>query len=218
MKKKKSVFQRLFLFALIMLLFTGIGTVPLLDTGSATAFASSKNKTVKLNVKEKKLLKNQTFTIKVYRLKKSHKVKFRSKDSDIVSISSTKTKQCTIKAEAVGETTIVATVYNPKKDNKKIKTLHCNISVTPPAVSVCFKSSSYTLKVNDSINLSTLLNLKPKNTAEVPVFTVSDSDCLRVSPNGFAKALDQGTVTVTATISNGKSDKLTVYIEKDEEE
>ena len=217
MKKKKSVFQRLFLFALIMLLFTGIGTVPLLDTGSATAFASSKNKTVKLNVKEKKLLKNQTFTIKVYRLKKSHKVKFRSKDSDIVSISSTKAKQCTIKAEAIGDTKIIATIYNTKK-NKKVKTLKCRICVTPPAVSVRFKTSSYTLKVNDSINLSTLLTLKPKHTAEVPVFSVSDKDCLRVSPNGFAKALEEGTVTVTATISNGKSDHLTVYIEKGEDE
>lgn len=215
--KKTSVLRRLFLFVMIMFLFSGNVMVPFLETGTVTAFASAKNKSAKLNVKEKKLLKNQTFTIKVYRLKNGHKVRFHSKNSDIVSITNTKSKQCTIKAESIGETKIIATIYNSKKD-KKVKVLRCNVSVTPPAVSVRFKSSSYTLKVNDSINLSTLLTLKPKHTAEVPVFTVSDKERLRVSPNGFAKALSEGTVTVTATISNGKSDQLTVYIEKDEDE
>ena len=216
MRKKAGILRRLILFSLIMMLFCSNGMVPFPETSSITAFAA-KNKSVKLNVKEKKLLKNQTFTIKAYRLKNEHTVKFESKNSDIVSITSTKSKQCKIKAEAVGQTKIIATIYNKKKD-KKVKTLRCKVCVTPPAVSVRFKSSSYTLKVDDTINLSTLLTLKPKHTAEVPVFTVSDKDCLRVSPNGFAKALSEGTVTVTATISNGKSDHLTVYIEKAEDE
>lgn len=215
MKKKAKILRRLILFSLVMLLFNA-GMVLSSEPYSITAFAA-KDKTVKLNVKEKKLLKNQTFTIKVYRLKKNHKVTFRSKNPDIVSISSTNAKQCTIKAEAVGETKIVAKIYNTKKE-KKVKTLSCNVRVTPPAVSVCFKSSSYTLNVEDSINLSTLLTLKPRHTAEIPIFTVSDKSCLRVSPNGFAKALAKGTVTVTATISNGKSDQLTIYIEEAEED
>lgn len=217
MKKETCILRRIFLFAMIMFLLSGSGIIPISEDAPLTALAASNDKSAKLNVKEKKLLKNQTFTIKVYRLKSGHKVRFRSKNSDIVSITNTKSKQCTIKAEAIGDTKIIATIYNTKK-NKKVKTLKCRICVTPPAVSVRFKTSSYTLKVNDSINLSTLLTLKPKHTAEVPVFSVSDKDCLRVSPNGFAKALEEGTVTVTATISNGKSDHLTVYIEKDEDE
>lgn len=213
MKKKTNLLRRLFLFSLVMLLCCGSGMIPILQTSSITAFASPKS--AKLNVKAKKILKKETFTIKVYRLKEGHTVSFRSKDPDIVSISKCKAKQCTIKAKSVGTTKVSATIYN--QDDKKIKTLKCRITVTPPAVSVRFKSSSYTLEVDDSINLSTLLTLKPGHTAEVPVFSVSKMNCLRVSPNGFAKALSEGTVTVTATISNGKSDQITIHIkEKDE--
>lgn len=210
MKKMKttfSSFRRFFIALSLVLLCAQSNIFPFLQIQPIIVHASEKS--VKLNVKEKKMVKGQTFTLKVYRLKKGHTVTFHSKDEDIASVTHVKAKQCTVKALAVGNTKIIANIY---KGEKKVKSLKCQIIVTPPAVSVRFKTSHCKLEVGDSINLCSYVNLKPKNTAETPVFTVSNKGRLRVSPNGFAKALSEGTVTVTATISNGKSDQMTVQI------
>ena len=203
----KNLFKRSVIFFLLCFIMVNSSVASSISHMNITIYASDKSP--KLNVKKKSMLKNQTFKIIVYRLKKNQTVVFSVKDPNIVSIIETKEKQCTIQALAVGKTKVIATIY---KDDKKVKTLKCKITVTPPAVSVQFKVEEVDLEENTSMNLCTLTNLKPKDTAEVPVFTAEDNDVLRVSPNGFITGLKTGSVKVTATISNGKSDTITVNV------
>lgn len=161
------------------------------------------------------MLQNKTYTIQVYRLKKNQTVSFTIQDESIAYITKTTQKNCTFKSESVGKTKLIASIYEKEK---KIKTLTCNIHITPPAVSVRFKKRNCYLNTGKSLGLRSMITLKPSFTAEVPVFTVSDHNCLHVTPNGFATALSAGTVTVTATITNGKSDQITIHIKDSEKE
>ncbi|MBD5088001.1 MAG: hypothetical protein HDT30_04170 [Clostridiales bacterium] len=182
-------------------------------SNSLTAFAKAKQP--KLNVTKVTMLQAQSCTVQVYRLNKKQTVSFYIQDESIAYITKANKKSCTFKSVAVGKTKLIATIY---KNNKKIKTLKCAIHVTPPAVSVRFKKKNCLLVVGESLALRKLINLKPANTAEVPVFTVSDSSYLRVTPNGFATAISSGKVIVTATIANGKSDQITIHIKEKEKE
>lgn len=173
----------------------------------------AKAKQPKLNVPNVTMLQDQTYTVQVYRLMKNQTVSFSIQNESVAYITKTTKKTCTFKSISVGKTKLIATIY---KNDKKVKTLKCTIHVTPPAVSVRFKKKNCPLIVGESLALRKLINLKPANTAEVPVFTVSDSSYLRVTPNGFATALSPGKVIVTATIANGKSDQITIHIKEKE--
>ncbi|MCI8410090.1 MAG: hypothetical protein HFJ09_12595 [Lachnospiraceae bacterium] len=191
-------------FLMILLCFISI-TTPI------TVFAKAKQP--KLNVINVTMLQEQTCTVQVYRLKKKQTASFFIQDENIAYITKSTKKSCTFKSTSVGKTKLIATIY---KNNKKIKTLKCTIHVTPPAVSVQFKKKNRHLIVGESLDLRKLINLKPANTAEIPVFTVNDSSCLRVTPNGFATSISPGKAIVTATIANGKSDQIIIQIkEKD---
>lgn len=194
--------SRFLTFFMIMLCFLYTST-PL------CAFAQTK--TAKLNVTSVTMLQEQTYTVQVYRLKSNQTVSFSIQDEGIAYITNTTKKSCTFKSTTVGKTHLVATIY---KKNKKVKTLKCTIQVTPPAASVRFKKNKITLKTEESIDLRSLVTLKPSNTAEVPTFTVSDNSCLRVTRNGIATGISSGTVVVTASIANGKSDQITIYIKE----
>lgn len=189
-------------FLILVLCFISI-------TAPITVFAKAKQP--KLNVTKVTMLQDQTSTVQVYRLKKEHTVSFFIQDENIAYITKSSKKSCTFKAAAVGKTKLIATIY---KNNKKIKTLKCTIHVTPPAVSVRFKKKNHRLIVGESLDLRKLINLKPANTAEIPVFTVNDNSCLRVTPNGFATSIAPGKVTVTATIANGKNDQIIIQIKE----
>lgn len=189
-------------FLILVLCFISI-TTPI------TVFAKAKQP--KLNVTKVTMLQDQTSTVQVYRLKKEHTVSFFIQDENIAYITKSSKKSCTFKAAAVGKTKLIATIY---KNNKKIKTLKCTIHVTPPAVSVRFKKKNHRLIVGESLDLRKLINLKPANTAEIPVFTVNDNSCLWVTPNGFATSIAPGKVTVTATIANGKNDQIIIQIKE----
>ena len=206
--KKKSYFIYRF-FAVFLILFI-LGTDQHMLSPTPIVYAAQKN--IKLNVRRKKMLKNETFTIKVYRTRKKHTVSFQVEDSSIISILSTQEKECTIQALSVGTTNVYVTITNTKKPEKS-KVLKCKISVTPPAASIQFRISSYNMPLESYLNLYSLIALKPSYTAELPVFEVTEGDCITVSPNGFVSTLYQGSATVTASISSGKSDQITIYVE-----
>ena len=198
--------NRMIAFFLVLFCFLGMST-PL------TSYA--KKKQPKLNVTKVSMLQNKTYTIQVYRLKKNQTVSFSIQDESIAYITKTTKKSCTFKSESVGKTKLIATVYEKEK---KVKTLSCSIHVTPPAVSVRFKKRNCYLSTGETLGLRSLITLKPSFTAEVPVFPVRDHSWLRVTPNGFATALSTGTVTVTATIANGKSDQISIHIKEDDKD
>lgn len=198
-------------FCIFMLFCSSITTLSPLSPYTTTAKAQAQD--VRLSKKTKKISKGQICKIKVQRLPKDAQVVFQISDSNIASIVSDTNKFCKIKGISTGKTKLYANVY---RNREKIATLKCNITVTMPAVSVRFRTSSVTLNVSETLNLLSILNLKPKYTAEVPVFTVSDNSVLSIRKNGNAVALSEGTVSVTATITSGKSDTIPVIVkEKD---
>lgn len=196
--------NRLLAFFMILLSLFGV-TTPLY------VFAEEQEPT--LNVTSVAMLKDQSCTVKVYCLQSNQTVSFSIQDESIACITHTEKKSCTFTSLTVGKTRLVATIY---KNGKKDKTLKCTINVTPPAVSVRFKKEELTIKVDQTKKLRSLVTVKPANTAETPTFTVNNSNRLRVTRNGIATGVSVGKAVVTATIANGKSDKITVYVkEKD---
>lgn len=209
MHKKRT---RLFpiLFCIFMLLYSGVTMLSPLSPYTSIAKAHSQN--IRLSKKNQKVAKGQTCKIKVKHLSKDDEVVFQINNSNVASIVSETNKSCQIKGVATGKTKLYVTVY---RDREKLATLKCNITVTVPAVSVRFRTSSVTLAVSETYNLLSILNIKPKYTAEIPVFTVSDSSILNIQKNGVATALSEGSVSVTATIASGKSDTITIIVEED---
>lgn len=207
-KKRVILFS---IFCIFMLFCSSITTLSPLSPYTTTAKARTQE--VRLSKKNKKVCKGQICKIKVQRLPRDAQVVFQISDSNIASIVSDTNKYCKIKGINTGRTKLYANVY---RNREKIATLKCNITVTMPAVSVRFRTSSVTLNVSETFNLLSILNLKPKYTAEVPIFTVSDNSVLNIRKNGTAIALSEGTVSVTATITSGKSDTIPVTVkEKD---
>lgn len=206
MKKRRTKFFPI-LFCVVMLLCSGITTLSPLSPYTTTAKAHSRD--IQLSRKSKRIAKGQSYKIKISHTSRDDQVVFQVGDSDIASITSETNKSCKIKGISTGKTKLYATVY---RNREKIATLKCSITVTMPAASVRFRTSSVTLEVSEKYDLLSILNLKPKYTAEIPVFTVSDSSVLTIRKNGIATAVSEGTVSVTATIASGKSDTITITV------
>lgn len=155
-------------------------------------------KKTKLNVKKLALTKSETYTIRVYNLKKKHTVKFASDNENIVSVKTNKptSKTAVITAQNLGTTQIRASIYNRK--SKLVRTLKTNVRVTPSAVSIKFFSPKVRLDVSETLKLPVLI--KPNISQEIPVFESSDPDIVTVNSKGFATAISPGHATITATL------------------
>ncbi len=193
------------------LLLCSLGTMLFPGFSPQQNIAYAAENTGKLNKKDVDIVKNQQFTLKILGGRKSDSVVFQVKDTDIASItaSNKKNKSCKIKGIAVGRTKVMAYIY---RNDRKICTLKCSVIVTPPAVSVRFRTSNITMDAGDSLNLMQYLNLKPKNTAEKPVFSCSDTSIVSVKRNGRTEALKEGSVVVTASILNQKYDTIVIKV------
>lgn len=211
MKKLINIFSRILLCVCIISIMTPIVS-PVIPQSSITVYAAKHPS--KLNKTQKRIVKNKSFVLKVKDLPNGETVKFSVKNNKILSLSSIRSKQCRVRGRAVGSAKVYVYIY---RDDEKIRTLKCSVTVTPPAVSVRFRTSSVTMTEKEKIDLMDLLNLKPKNTAERPTFSVSDSSIVHVTNHGTCRALKVGCVTVTATIESGKSDTMTIYVEPKDE-
>lgn len=197
-KRKKGFF----LFLPFFLLAGSFLCEPVVNARAATT-------TYKLNIRKKSIVKDQEFTLRVKRLSTEENVVYSVKDPSIASVSDTGSNKCTVKGLAVGATKIYATVF---RDGQQLKQLQCTLKVTPNAASVRFRISSLELEIGETDDLMRVLSVKPKNTAEIPAFTVSDPSVVQVFKDGTIEALKSGTATVTATIASGRKDSLLVKI------
>ncbi len=160
------------------------------------------SKKIKVNITKCTLVKNTSYTIRVYNVKKSQSVTFKSDKNAIVSTKKTKVNQksVTIKARRVGTANIKTNVYN-KKGNL-VRSLKTSVKVTPKAISVKFTKNALRLKVGESKTLSTIV--KPSSSSEIPVFESSDSDIITVNAKGVITAMSEGSAYVSATILSNK--------------
>lgn len=144
----------------------------------------------RLNLKNITIVKGKTFSLKVYFLKETSKVSFKSSNPEIVSVSA----DGTLTANAVGNAVITATVV----DDTGSYELPCDITVGPPAFSVKLTKSRIILEV-DKIDLLKVI-LKPSNTAESARFSSYDDEIASVSSGGRVTAKKPGLTYVFAEI------------------
>jgi len=167
------------------------------------------NSKIKLNVNSKSIVNDDTFDLKVYRTQKNQKITFKSNDTSICTVKKTDDKEATITACSVGTATITVTV---KEGFKTIESLKCEITVTPPAVSIKITDGKATMVVSDKLTLRK--ELKPSTTSEVPIYVSSNPKIVTVNSKGIITALAPGKVKITATISNGESDSCIITVEE----
>lgn len=195
MKIKHSLKHALiFITFLLITLFLPFPVLSHIST-TATVHAASEQNKIKLNVRNKTLVTGTKYKLKVYNYKADQTISFKSSAPSIVSVN----KKGLVKGKKVGNATITVTV---KSGYRTVETLECSIKVGPPAVSVKF-TKNVTLSVGEKLALNPVI--KPKNTAEVPRYSSSDTDIVTVSSSGKITAVAPGSVYIFAEI--GKGDK-----------
>lgn len=206
---KNSVPLHLFLFVFTILI---IGAF-FVNSPTAKAATSNDDKNEpKLNVNNKSIVVDTTYTLRVYNLaSSSYKVTFKSDSSDIASVDS----DGVITANKVGDTYITVTV---RDGFKTIDSLKCTVSVRPAASSVKFTRSKVILTVDQQKYLKVILI--PNNTVEEAEFSSSDSSIATVDSNGKITGVSKGTAYIYATIRNKERAvcKVKVVIEKTDSE
>jgi uncharacterized protein YjdB len=208
----KNFKKRLFAISLASLV---VSTVPILNNNFTTTAKANQvtnnsdedSSNAKLNVKNKALVTNSTYTLKVYNLEAKQTVTFKSNDTDIATVD----KDGVITANDKNGTVIITATV--KEKSKTIKTLECEITVGPPAASIVLAKSDITLAVGKRYPfLENLLVIKPNTTVEIPKFSSSDSDVAVVSSTGKITAKQVGTTIIKATLDNGSSVSCTVTV------
>lgn len=178
------------IFSLLLVFSLAITTQP--STGLCAP------KKMKLNVKKLTLTKNDTYTLRIYNLKKKHTVDFSSDDENVATVKETFSngKTALVTPVNIGSTTVRASIFNRK--GKLVRTLKTHIRVTPLAVSVKFAQRKVRLNVSEIMRLSVLI--KPDLSQEAPLFESSDPDVVTVNSKGIITAIAPGNATITATL------------------
>ena len=159
--------------------------------------------TYKLNYNKYKLVKGNTFVLKVRRLPSNYKVTYKSKNSRIAKVSS----KGIVTGRKNGTVIIIATI---KYNNLIIRNLTCKVTVGPAAISVVIPESKITLGVSEKRDLRPVI--KPKYSTESPRFSSSNEKVVTVTSAGIIKGISKGTAVITVTISNNKSDTCIVTV------
>ncbi len=161
---------------------------------------------IKLNVKTKSLVKDSTYTLKIYNMNENHKATYKTNATSIATVD----EKGVITAVDFGTAIITVTI---KDGLKTISTLECEVTVGPPALSVKLTKSEITLTVGRKTTLTAIL--KPINTVEEAKFSSNDFSIASVSVGGRVTAKAVGVTYIFASIENGKYDlcKVTVVEE-----
>lgn len=158
---------------------------------------------LKLNVQSKSLVKDNSYSLKIYNIQNSYKTTFKSSSNSIASVD----ENGVITAVDFGTAIITVTV---KDGFKTISTLQCDVLVGPPAISVKLTKSEITLSVKRKTSLTAIL--KPNNTVEEAKYSSNDPDIATVSIGGRITARSVGVTYIFASINNGKYDMCKVTV------
>lgn len=200
MHKIKIIFSWL----LIGVLFLGA-----LEPGS-DAFATKKNKYIRMNVKSVTLSKNGMYKLRLYNTKKRQTIVFSSDNESIATVTSTtQPKLAVVTAVNPGNTYVRATISNSR--GRVVRTLKVKVKVTPYAVSVKFGKKKIYLNETKNTKLNTII--KPNISQEIPLYESSDTDVATVNSRGIVTAVAAGEAVITATLlSSGQSASCTVVV------
>ena len=185
--KRKLIF---FIFSFLFIVSTAVLVQS--STGSCAA------KKTKINIKKLTITKNDSYTLRVYNMKKRQTVRFTSDDETIVAVEegSRRSRSASVTGVNVGTATVRASVYSRK--GKLVCTFKTNVKVTPFAISIKFTNRKVKLNVSDTMKLSVII--KPNTSQEIPLFESSDSDIVTVNSRGVITAMSSGEAVISATL------------------
>ncbi len=189
--------QRTICFFGLLLLFM------IILTGFSTYTQAKADETVRLNVTEAAIAKDDVFRLRVYNVPKSAKVVYRSSDTSIAYVDN----RGYITGISNGECIVTATVV---VDGTPTDILKCNVTIGPAAISIKLTKSEIVLSIGMKKTLKTIIS--PLNTVEKPVFYSSDKDIASVTTIGRVRAKGVGETEIFAFLLNGESAECKVYV------
>ena len=112
---------------------------------------------------------------------------------------------CTLTALAPGKVVITATSSNGR-------TATCDVTVMAAPQKVEFASDSITINLKETVKLPEISVTSDEGECDSSVTYTASNDNVTVSATGYVTGMVAGTVTVTATTYNGKSDTCEVRV------
>lgn len=179
-------------------------TTMLLPVTQAKAYSinDTKSEDYRLNVNSITLVKEKSFSLKVYNTSENAKLSYKSNDTEIVSVS----EDGIITANKVG-TAIVTVIV--KDGATPSSSLNCEVTVGLPAFSVKLTRSRIVIGLDKTDYLNVIL--KPSNTVEGAKFSSNNSSIVSVSSGGRITAKKVGLTYVFAEIDAVSADGRPKY-------
>ena len=175
--------------------------------------AASKGATDSITLSHRKdtILTDTVNTLSVNNMAKKWTAYFESSDESILKITKSTSSSCEYRGVLTGTAEIRVKVSKPGflfVPNNVY--LHCDVTVSPKAVSIKFTKKKYRVQPGTKKKLK--LTTRPSISKEKATFESSDTEIVEIDTNGRIYAKSIGTVTITAKISNGKTAKCKVVV------
>lgn len=176
-----------------------------------TKRSTQKTDTVTLSHKKDTILVDAVNTLSLDNISKKWTANFESSDESILKITKSNFSSCEYRGVRPGTAEITVKISKPGflfVPNNVY--LHCDVTVSPRAVSIRFTKTKYKIHLGSKKKLK--LTTRPSISKEKAKFESSDEDIAEVDATGRVYAKNIGTATITAKISNGKTAKCKVIV------
>lgn len=173
--------------------------------------STQKTDPITLSHRKDTILTDTVNTLSVNNMAKKWTAYFESSDESILKITKSTSSSCEYRGVRRGTAEIRVKVSKPGflfVPNNVY--LHCDVTVSPKAVSIKFTKKKYKLNIGTKKKLK--LTTRPSISKEKATFESSDTEIVEIDTNGRIYAKSIGTVTITAKISNGKTAKCKVIV------
>ena len=173
--------------------------------------STQKTDPITLSHRKDTILTDTVNTLSVNNMAKKWTAYFESSDESILKITKSTSSSCEYRGVRPGTAEIRVKVSKPGflfVPNNVY--LHCDVTVSPKAVSIKFTKKKYKLNIGTKKKLK--LTTRPSISKEKATFESSDTEIVEIDTNGRIYAKSIGTVTITDKISNGKTAKCKVIV------
>lgn len=173
--------------------------------------STQKTDPITLSHRKDTILTDTVNTLSVNNMAKKWTAYFESSGESILKITKSTSSSCEYRGVRPGTAEIRVKVSKPGflfVPNNVY--LHCDVTVSPKAVSIKFTKKKYKLNIGTKKKLK--LTTRPSISKEKATFESSDTEIVEIDTNGRIYAKSIGTVTITAKISNGKTAKCKVIV------
>lgn len=173
--------------------------------------STQKTDSITLSHRKDTILTDTVNTLSVNNMAKKWTAYFESSDESILKITKSTSSSCEYRGVRPGTAEIRVKVSKPGflfVPNNVY--LHCDVTVSPKAVSIKFTKKKYRVQPGTKKKLK--LTTRPSISKEKATFESSDTEIVEIDTNGRIYAKSIGTVTITAKISNGKTAKCKVIV------